>query len=235
MSSESAKFKFDVILATSAIFGASAAVWGSIVGYWAYNEYVKTNMIALNSRYEEQDGQMNDKIIDLPILAEIYASRPNVLGNELSEAWQIVNRLNGNRNTPAKDDFKGIASFSCDFWKIESTLRTPELTRAYFFAEEHLYLINGTFDNRNVVIASGKTLIDEYDYIVEVGTNPVFLSALFEGARWGYLSDEFSVWARNRLLEDESNLAYLNAIFPELTDEASWKRIYTSKDGNDAC
>jgi hypothetical protein len=229
----------DKVVAWSAAAGAIAALGGLYVGWCAYQEYVRTNVIALNSRYEEQDGQLNDKIIERPILAEIYTSRPGVVGNELIEARDQLDKISADgQEVGAKDAnhyFEDVVTFSCESWLSSSDIRTEGLVRAYFFAEEHLYLINGTFDNRSVVLASGKGLIDEYDYIVEVGTHPLFLSALFEGTRWGYLSDEFAMWARKRIMSDEENGKYLEKVFPELYDEDKWRWIAGLKHGSEAC
>lgn len=211
---------------------ATAGFLAVIVGVSAYRTYNQQNDNLIQDRLQNLDQNMSDKITDKPRLSSIFVARP--INDEPKVAMNRMLKifLTNPEEIENIPQFDNIKKFSCNFWSAESNYRYDDLIDAYFFAESILYIVNAAHDNKDVYIEnSDRYLIDEYPYIGEVGENPVFLAALFEGVRWGYLSENASEWMRENIVQNFTDEAYWRQVFPEMLDPKKWRKLK----GREAC
>lgn len=224
----------DVVITLSAISTASLA------GV-AYFEYVKANTNSDKNRLADLDQALASKIYDFPELAHIYDIPGPNSGSELQGAQQIVAVMSGWSSQDAAKYFLDVPSFSCNLWHADSTHRTDRLVRSYFFAEAHLYLIDEAYRSSTTTarwaayFLDSNEYLDSYSaYLSDVGDNPIFLAAFYEGVRYGYLKPESAQWIRDKILA-KANHDQIKAVFPVLADDIEWAKFFQADDPDYLC
>lgn len=218
-----------------------SAVSTAILAGVAYFEYVKANTNSDKNRLADLDQALASKIYDRPELAHIYDTVSPNSGSELQGAQKIVAAMSGWSSQDASKYFLDVPSFSCNLWHADSTYRNDRLVRSYFFAEAHLYLIDEAYRSSTstarwaAYFMDSNEYLDSYSaYLSDVGDNPIFLAAIFEGVRYGYLKPESAQWIREKII-DEANVDQINAVFPQFVDETEWEKFLQAEDPDYLC
>jgi hypothetical protein len=203
-----------------AIFIAICTAVGAYAGLMAYFEYKKTNDLELYKQIRDIDFHIQSRSLEHP---------------EVDAAWvYLPDSIEGKRRADAQ--LNAIVSkdskFSFPSWKhvseLDGYLWSPKalqdkdaakIRKVYTFIEEVLYLVCLVNDYEDYGRLGHDPANTYYAYLIDLGTHPLFLDALWYYHELGYMSPKNARKIQSLLIDGkdkEKNRSIIRAIYPEL-------------------
>jgi hypothetical protein len=207
-----------------------ATIYGAYAAKQALSIYADTNFNARYDRLETRDREIAQLIVDQPELAQLYQYPAALPEGSESAIGKYLDRRLGDSNLVVPV-FTSARDFSCKFWSDDFPLAVQnELMPHYFTAEYHTILLYDVWYGFRPTGGSSDPERDRvyrlyWSYVDEIGTDFLFLTSVFELARFGYYEQSFSHDLRKRILEDDDRLRVAQVYFPEFLSDDWWNSV----------
>lgn len=207
---------------------------GAVVGFFAYLEYHKSNLISLNSQLYTQDREYYKKIDTKPHVLAVFAVRPKDIDVMSGANKMLLICAGSNRLSFKWKDVPDLYEklYQVDGFNIKDRIR---LRDALDMAENILYLVYNVYDAvhtskkdfiiGNLFFAKDYDIIGSetwYAYLNELGENPLFLAAIYKAHKYGYLDQDFAAFIQKRFRGSGRIKEVLKVIYPELVKDDKW-------------
>lgn len=208
------------------LFGASAAVFGAVTGYWALNEYKTTNKITMSGQLQTVDREIASLTFSQPNLSALWTIVPDSLHGK-DKADELLKAFLHDRKNKIKisgSTWGHVRDLEAILWS-KKNLHNKEmhgLRNGYTFAESILYLVCSAIDAGQRDQLSPEDVKTYVAYLNDVGAHPLFLHALWFGHRGGYFSPKVAEQLQKELLKNEEAKEMIGCIYIELLDEKKW-------------
>ncbi|RJO60290.1 hypothetical protein C4544_05360 [candidate division WS5 bacterium] len=214
----------DICTVILLILTAGAAFWGIKVGKDALSEYKKMNMVAMSTAILNMDKEIFKKLSDKPYLQAMFVEIPNEITSH-----QVIN-LFLEKESQKFEDWKDIPSLYDKLWGFnefdnKDNSDKSRLREAYFIGEEVLYVVLNAHEAHRQLLISDGDWESWAAYIDDLGTNPLFLAAIYCGHKYGYISKEFAEILKQRLMKKDDISRVIKSIYPEMINSDWVDRI----------
>ncbi len=210
----------DICTVLLLILTASAAFWGIKVGKDALSEYKKMNMVAMSTALLNMDKDIFRKLSEKTYLQAMFVEPSNG-----TTSHQITN-LFLKKESQKLQDWKDIPDlyeklFGFNEFDNYDNSDKSRLREAYFVGEDILYLVVNAHEARRYSLISDSDWESWAAYIDDLGTNPLFLAAIYCGHKYGYITQDFAELLKTRLMKKEDISKVIKTIYHDM-DKRDW-------------